>query len=497
MRRLLQAVDESYKNYDEDRQLVERSLEHVSNELDKQNLQLRRELVERRKAEDRIQFLACHDHLTGLPNSFLLRERVQIALAHAKNKRNHVAVLCINLDRFKNINDSLGRQTGDRLLQQVAERLKQCVRPTDIVSRPGGDEFIIVLNALPSLNDAANIAVKIANIISCPYRINAAEFHITPSTGISSYPDDGEDIDTLIKHAAAAMSFAKESGRNNYQFFTPELNPHTSQRLFMETSLRRALQSEELVLHYQPQINLDTGRITGMEALVRWQHPELGLISPNEFIPMSEDTGLILSLGEWVLRTACTKVKQWQDDGFGLIHVAVNLSARQFQQQNLTQQVATILKETGLDPCFLELELTESVMMHNPEGAIRTLEQLRKLGVRVSIDDFGTGYSSLSYLKRFPIDKLKIDRSFVHELDAGLGNEAIVTAVITLAHSLNLQVVAEGVESRQQLAFLRAHKCDALQGFLFFPPLPEDEIPSLLRQQELPGRRSLLRMALG
>jgi len=265
----------------------------------------------------------------------------------------------------------------------------------------------------------------------------------------------------------------------------------------METSLRRALEREELVLHYQPQIDPHTGRITGMEALVRWHHPELGLVLPNDFIPLAEETGLILPLGEWVLRTACARVKKWQDTGLGPIHIAVNLSARQFRQQNLTRQVAAVLEDTGLDPCFLELELTESLMMHNPEEAIWTLEQLRELGVRVSIDDFGTGYSSLSYLKRFPIDKLKIDRSFIHEISAGQGEEAIVIAIITLAHSLNLQVVAEGVETDRQLAFLRAHQCDGLQGLLFYPPLPEIQVPTFLRQRRKPDGYGLLHMAIG
>jgi len=494
-RQLLQAIDEAYRNHDEDRQLIERSLELMSNELVEQNLQLRIELAERRKAEERIQFLAYYDHLTGLPNRFLLRDRLQIALAHARRKRNHVAVLFIDLDRFKNINDSLGHQAGDVLLQQVAERLKQCVRPDDTVCRLGGDEFLIILSDIRLLNDAAKIAVKVAETVARPYCINGAEFHITPSTGISIYPNDGENIDTLIRNADSAMYFAKESGRNNYQFFTADLNSRALQVLSMETSLRRALEREELILHYQPQVDLGSGRITGLEALLRWQHPELGLVRPGDFVPLAEETGLILPLGEWVLRTACSQAKKWQNAGLGPMAIAVNLSARQFQQQNLTRQVAAVLKDTGLSPHLLELELTESLMMHSPEEAIRTLDQLRALGVRVSIDDFGTGYSSLSYLKRFPIDKLKIDRSFVQEIAAGHGDEAIVIAIITLAHSLNLQVVAEGVETDRQLAFLRAHQCDSLQGHLFYPPLPGSQVPSLLRKKRQPDRDRLRRPA--
>jgi len=292
------------------------------------------------------------------------------------------------------------------------------------------------------------------------------------------------------------MYFAKECGRNNHQFFTPDLNSRALHRLSMETNLRRALEREELILHYQPQVDLNTGRVTGLEALVRWQHPELGLIPSSEFIPLAEETGLILPLGKWALYTACARMKEWQDAGLGPISIAVNLSARQFRQQNLSRQVAAVLMETGLDPHCLELELTESLMMHSPGDAIRTLKQLRNLGVRFSIDDFGTGYSSLSYLKRFPIDKLKIDRSFVHGITTGQGDEAIVSAVISLAHSLNLQVVAEGVETREQLVFLHAHKCDSLQGFLFYRPLPEAEVPEILCQRNKAERRSLPRIAL-
>jgi len=496
-RRLLQAVDEAYRNHDEDRQLIERSLELLSNELVEQNVQLKSELAERRKAEQRSEYLAHHDHLTGLPNRFMLRDRLQVALAQAKRKQSHVAVLFIDLDRFKNINDSLGHQAGDILLQQVAERLKQCIRPVDTVCRLGGDEFIIILSDIPVLDDAAKTAVKVAEIVARPYCINGAEFHITPSTGISIYPNDGYHIDALIKNADSAMYFAKDCGRNNFQFFTTDLNSRALHCLSMETSLRRALEREELILHYQPQIDLDTGQVTCMEALVRWQHPELGLVFPSDFIPLAEESGLILPLGKWVLSTACSQVKKWQKCGLGPIRIAVNLSARQFRQQNLTRQVAAVLKEVDLEPRFLELELTESLMMHSPEEVIRTLKQLRSLGVRVSIDDFGTGYSSLSYLKRFPIDSLKIDRSFIHGVAENHGDEAIIMAIVTLAHSLDLQVVAEGVETEQQLEFLRNQLCDGLQGHLFSHPLPEAQIPIYLGQTNFSGLPRRQKLAMG
>ena len=445
------------------------------------------DISDRKAAEERIRFLAHHDCLTGLPNRSLLRDRLEQAIAKARRKGERVALLFIDLDRFKTINDSLGHHVGDSLLQLVAERLKACLRSDDTVCRLGGDEFIIVLSEIANVEDAAKVAAKVGEVLAEPYCIAGAEFHVTPSTGISLFPDDGLDIDTLIRNADAAMYCAKDNGRNNYQFFTADLNTRALERLSLETSLRRALEREELVLHYQPQVDLRTGRITGVEALVRWLHPEMGLVYPERFIPVAEDTGLIVPLGEWVLRTACAQAKAWNEAAADPVGVAVNLSARQFRQHDLVRTVARTLDETGLDPRRLELELTETMVMQRPDEAILTLGRLKAMGLQLAIDDFGTGYSSLAALKRFPIDRLKIDRSFVREISVDPDDAAIVYAIISLARSLQLNVVAEGVDAGEQVEFLRRHRCDVMQGFLFFPPLPEDEATRFV----LGGGRSL------
>lgn len=433
-----------------------------------------------KESEERIRYLAHHDYLTGLPNRSLLRDRLELAMTHARRLKSGVAILFIDLDRFKTINDSLGHHVGDLLLQQVAGRLKACVRQEDTVSRLGGDEFVIILGDIDNAYAAGKVAAKVENAVRQPYHINETEFHITISTGISIFPDDGEDIDTLLMNADAAMYHAKDNERNNYQFFTSKLNAKAKEKLTIETNLRRALERSELILHYQPQLDLITGRITGLEALVRWRRPEEGLISPAKFIPLAEETGLIIPIGEWVLQTAAAQMKEWQAKGLCDLVMAVNVSPRQFKEKNFPGMVETVLIQTGLEPCFLELELTEGLLMQDPKGAAAVLNRLKELGIQVSLDDFGTGYSSLSYLKRFPIDCLKIDKTFVHEITTDASNAVIVNAVISLAHNMNMRVIAEGVESQEQLAYLRAHHCDKIQGYYFCPPLSSKEITSFL-----------------
>lgn len=436
----------------------------------------------RKESEERIRYLAHHDFLTGLPNRSLLRDRLELAMAHARRSRLSVAILFIDLDRFKTINDSLGHHVGDLLLQQVAVRLKACVRQEDTVSRLGGDEFIIILGDIASAEAAGKVAAKVENAVRQPFQINEAEFHITISTGISIFPEDGEDIDTLLMNADAAMYHAKDNERNNFQFFTSKLNAKAKENLTMETNLRRALERAELVLHYQPQLDLTTGRITGVEALIRWQRPGVGIISPGTFIPLAEETGLIVPIGEWILHSAAAQMKAWQAKGLCDLVVAVNVSPRQFKEQNFAGMAESVLMQTGLEPRFLELELTEGLLMQDPQGAAVVLSRLKALGLQVSIDDFGTGYSSLSYLKRFPIDSLKIDKTFVHEITTDANNTVIVNAIISLAHNMKMQVIAEGVESAEQLAFLRAHHCDKIQGNDFCPPLSAEELtPFLLK----------------
>jgi diguanylate cyclase (GGDEF)-like protein/PAS domain S-box-containing protein len=415
--------------------------------------------------------LAQHDFLTGLPNRALLIDRLSQAIGLAQRHRTQVALLFLDLDHFKRINDSLGHAVGDQLLQSVAQRLVACVRDTDTVCRQGGDEFVILLTEIGQPQDAAHVAEKFRIALAVPHLIDGHEIHVTSSIGISVYPDDGLTVDTLMQNADNAMYYAKASARDNYQFFRADMNTRAVRRLLVEASLRRALTQLELLLHYQPKIDLASGAMTGTEALIRWLDPELGLVYPGQFVPIAEESGLIVPIGRWVLREACRQVRAWLDSGLRAVPVAVNISAVEFRNKGFLEGVALILKETGLPPRYLELELTETILMHDADSSLGLLEALKAMGVRLAIDDFGTGYSSLSYLKRFPIDTLKIDQSFVHDIPADADDATIVSAVIGMGKNLNHRVIAEGVETHEQLAFLRAQGCDEGQGFLFSHPL--------------------------
>jgi diguanylate cyclase (GGDEF)-like protein len=437
------------------------------------------DITARKQAEEQVRNLAYHDALTGLPNRLLFQDRLALAVAQAHRHRQGLAVLFLDLDRFKVINDSLGHTVGDRLVREVAARLRTCVREGDTVARLGGDEFTLLLPHVGQAVDAAKVAKKVLDLVRIPFDIDARELFVTASMGISLYPDDGVDAETLVKNADTAMYRAKEQGRDLYQLYTPAMNATALERLALESSLRRALSQDELVLHYQPIFDVAAQRVQGVEALLRWHHPELGLVPPADFIPLAEVTGLILPMGPWVLRTACAQARAWQERQPGL-SVAVNLSARQFQEASLVAQVTDALADSGLDPRCLQLEITESSAMQNAQTAIQTLRELKALGVGLSIDDFGTGYSSLSYLKRFPIDTLKIDQSFIRDIGRDPDDAAIASAIIALAHTLKLTVVAEGVETAGQLAFLAAHGCDRSQGYLLSRPLPADRCSELL-----------------
>lgn len=439
-----------------------------------------RDITERTYAEEQIKHLAYHDALTGLPNRLLFKDRLTVALSHAQRDHSRLAVLFLDLDRFKVINDSLGHNIGDQLLQAVAARVQSCVRDSDTVARLGGDEFTLLLPSLVRSEDAALVAQKIIEAVRYPFHIEGREFFITTSIGISLYPEDGADAATLIKNADTAMYQAKESGRDNYQLFNAFVNAKALQRIALEHGLRRALVNQELMLYYQPIFDLRSGRITGMEALLRWTHPDMGSVPPAVFIPIAEATGVMVPIGGWALRTACRQAKSWHDAGFRHLTLAVNLSMTQLQQVDLVERIKEVLDETGLRPELLELEITESSAMQSPETSVRTLVELKKLGIRVSLDDFGTGHSSLSYLKRFPIDTLKIDQSFVRDINADADTAAIVTAIIAMAHSLRMKVIAEGVETTEQAAFLKRYQCDQMQGYLVKPPVPASEFVELM-----------------
>ncbi len=435
----------------------------------------------RREAEERVLYWGQFDSLTGLPNATLLEDRLLQALAKAQRKKTPVVVLLLDLDRFKTVNDSLGHHLGDRLLQAVTERLQSCLRGSDTVSRRGGDEFVIVLPDIRDAQDAVHVAEKILDSVSQPYALEGYELNITTSIGISTFPQDGQDMRSLIKNADAAMYHAKEHGRNQFQFFAQDMNAMAFEQLMMENHLRRAVERNEFILHYQPQVDIETSRIIGAEALIRWQHPELGLVPPDQFIPIAEDNGLILPIGEWALHEASHQNRRWQDAGLPAFPVAVNMSAIQFRKQDIQDTVAQVLKDSGLAPRFLELELTERSIMKDAEDAARLLGELKQMGVQLSIDDFGTGYSSLNYLKRFPLDKLKIDRSFVKDIPLDMDDAAITQAIIGMAHSLRLRVIAEGAETRDQHTFLRSQHCDEIQGYYFSKPLPADHFTRLLQ----------------
>ena len=429
------------------------------------------DLSERKAVEERMAHMAQHDFLTDLPNRMLLHDRLEQAIIRSARERCKVAVLYLNLDRFKSINDTLGHLIGDKLLQEVARRITAVGRLSDTVSRQGSDDFIIMLPDLDAPEDVSTMATKLLQSVSCPYLIDGNEIEVTASIGISIFPENGRNGDTLIKNADAAMYYAKESGRNNYQFFTGEMNRNAVERISIEKNLRHALERKEFCLHYQPQVDLRSGKVVGVEALIRWNHPTLGLVAPGYFISIAEESGLIIPIGEWVLREACCQNVAWRKQGLPNIVMSVNLSVVQFRQKNLCEMIMSILQECELEPSSLELEITESVLMHNPDVAIVLLQQLRQHGIKLSMDDFGTGYSSLSYLKRFPFSKLKIDQSFVRDLINDSDDAEIVSTIINMARNLKLVVIAEGVETAEQLIYLQQHECDEMQGYYFSKPV--------------------------
>jgi diguanylate cyclase (GGDEF)-like protein len=441
-----------------------------------------RDVSETRALADKLAHMAQHDGLTGLPNRMLLADRIKSAIATASRRLSKPGILFLDLDAFKHVNDSLGHDVGDKLLQSVADRLSGCLRTSDTVSRLGGDEFVVLLAEITHPEDAAVAVTRMLEAVSAPHHIDEHELHITTSIGVSLYPMDGTDSATLIKNADAAMYQAKASGRKSYRFFEPSMNVRVVERQRTEEGLRRALDRHEFVLHYQPKLDLATGKIHSAEALIRWTHPQHGSTPPNYFISVAEDSGLIVPIGRWVLREACSQAKTWSDAGLPLQSIAVNVSAMEFQNEHFLSTVFDTLKETGFAPDMLELELTESVLMKRSSHAATTLKALRAEGVRLAIDDFGTGYSSLSYLTRFPVDTLKIDQSFIRQITETPSETAIVKAVLSMARSLNLRVVAEGVETRNELDFLQAHQCDEAQGYYFSQPLPAERFEEFLHE---------------
>jgi len=424
---------------------------------------------------------AQHDVVTNLPNRLLLNDRITQAIALARRQKKTIAVIFLDLDRFKYINDSLGHATGDQLIQSVAKRLLACVRASDTISRQGGDEFAILLSEIATPEDAAKCATHILLSLSEPHSIGGQDLRIVGSIGISVYPEDGEDAETLIKNADTAMYHAKECGRNNFQFFKLEMNLKAVERQTLEGSLRCALERKEFLLHYQPKVNLNTGEITGVEALIRWQQPDRGLLQPSQFVSIAEDCGVIVQIGRWVLREACRQARAWQEAGLPPLPMAVNVSAVEFSDNGFVAGVRAVLSETGLESRYLELELTESVLMEDAESMAAVLQELKAMGVHLAVDDFGTRYSSLSYLRRFPFDALKIDQSFVNQISSDPDESAMVSAIINMGKSLKHIVIAEGIETQQQRAYLRAHCCAEGQGFLFSPPLPATEFAHLLQ----------------
>ncbi len=435
---------------------------------------------ERKEAEKRIIKMATHDALTGLPNRHLLQDRIQQALAYDMRLQRQMAVLFIDLDHFKTINDSLGHEIGDLLLKAVADRLKFCIRNEDTVARQGGDEFIVVLNSIAESLDAAKVAQKILDSLMQSFHIHNNELHINGSIGIAVFPEDGVNAETLLKNSDVAMYHAKKNGRNNYQFFTDELNKSAYERHILSLDLRYALERNELLLYYQPVMDMPNHNLYGVEALLRWRHPEQKLITPDKFINLAEETGLIIPIGEWVLKTVCMQIKAWQDQGFYVPRVAINLSARQFRDKDLINNISRILSETGVKAEYIALEITESMLIDNIEKVVETLNRLHAMGLHISIDDFGTGYSSLSYLKQFPIHTLKIDRSFVRDLVTDRNDRTIVAAIIAMAHSLEMEVIAEGIEIEEQLNFLVTQKCNHYQGYYFSKPVTVSEIELML-----------------
>lgn len=441
-----------------------------------------KDVTERVQTEARLQHLAHHDALTALPNRALFMDRLGQALARAELHGRLLAIMFVDLDRFKKINDTFGHDTGDRVLKELASRLHGCIRAEDTVARLGGDEFAILLDDLTSIDDATPLARKILDALAPATTLDGRELFVTASIGISLYPADGKDSHALLKNADTAMYRAKELGKNNYQFYSTDMSARAFERRTVENSLQHALEREQFLLFYQPQVDMRSGMIVGAEALLRWQHPELGIVAPGDFVPLLEETGQIVEVGQWVLETACMQARAWHNEGYPDLRVSVNLSGRQFNDPTFIDSIERIVRETTLDPSRLELEITESVIMRNARTTVNALNSLGQMGVRLSIDDFGTGYSSLSYLKRFPIDSLKIDRSFIRDVTTSSDDAAIAHAIIALGQSLKLDVIAEGVESRQQFEFLKTNGCNAIQGYLVSQPLPVDSMRSLLRE---------------
>jgi diguanylate cyclase (GGDEF)-like protein/PAS domain S-box-containing protein len=440
-----------------------------------------RDITDRKHAEERVQFLAYYDALTELPNRTLFQDRLTTALAIARRQKDKVALLFLDLDKFKDINDSLGHSVGDLLLKEVAERLKTWGREQDTVARLGGDEFLITLTQVKDVPDVAVAAERLMNAITAGFIVQGHSLNVSCSIGISIFPGHGADGETLIKNADAAMYRAKTDGRNNFRFFTEDMNAQVVERVTLEKSLRSALAREELFLMYQPQMDITTGRITGLEALLRWQHPDLGLVPPDRFIRIAENSALIVPIGEWVVRTACRQARKWQDEGLPAVTVAVNVSAVQFRQADFCGLIGRVLLETGLAPQYLELELTESLLLGEADVTLSVLKELKSMGVTLAIDDFGTGYSSFNYLRQFRVSKLKIDRIFIRDVATNPDDAAITAAIISMAKSLNLKVIAEGVENEAQMSFLRAHLCDEIQGYYFSKPLAADKVADKLR----------------
>jgi diguanylate cyclase (GGDEF)-like protein/PAS domain S-box-containing protein len=444
-----------------------------------------RDLSERKAMENKIRHMAYYDDLTGLPNRRLFREQLDKAIAETRASRQGLAVVYLDIDRFKLVNDSFGHDYGDILLMQLAERFTRCVRRSDFLARSEGDEFALYYTGINTKADMDKLADGIRGALEQPLLIGEYQIHITASIGISHYTGDScENADLMMKYADIALSFSKEKGKNNHQIFNAEMNSISLTRLTMESELRRAIARSEFVLMYQPQIDIESGALVGMEALIRWMHPERGMVPPKDFIPIAEETGLIVPIGEWVMHEACKQNKLWQDGGYPHVPVSVNLSMRQFMQHNLRERIESILSETGLPPQYLDLEITESMTM-DVEFATSSLLELKELGVKISIDDFGTGYSSLYLLKKFPIDKLKIDRSFVRDIMIDPNDAAIVTTIISMTHHLNLLVIAEGVETEEQMRFLHRNKCNQIQGFWFSPPISADDIVNIMLQNSV------------
>ena len=445
------------------------------------NQQLEQEVIERRQAEERFMYLAHHDRLTDLPNRVVFMDRLTQALTRAPWHNRMVGVLYLDLDHFKRINDTLGHDVGDQLLIGVAKRVQESLRDGDTVARMGGDEFTIILADVAHDRDISRVAQKILNTLSTPLLLGGHELFVTASIGVSIFPNDGDNAQTLLKHADTAMYRSKDKGRNSYQHYSTSMNIRTIEHLSMENGFRHALERNEFVLYYQPIVDISSGQIVGMEGLLRWQHPVLGIVSPSQLLPLAEETGLIIPINRWALQTACAQHKVWRDAGLRPVRMAMNLSLRQFQNENLVQTVTQVLKEKGMNPAYLDLELTETIMQ-NTEQSIEKVKQLHQLGVQLSIDDFGTGYSSLGQLGRFPIQRLKIDQPLIHNLLVGPKDAAIVESIITLAHTLKIHVTAEAVETPEQLDFLQAHHCDEMQGFLFSRPLTVEQATLLLTE---------------